>query len=184
MFTRKRFIISHSLALLSLTFASCRQEKAAVLIADPVPIKTYKVAETKVKSYDFNTIEPFLKRDNDTVYVVNFWATWCAPCVAELPVFEQLQSDHKDEKFKVVLISLDMAKDVESKLIPFIQNKKLKSKVIHLHDPDADSWIDKVDPKWSGAIPATLIYSGSKRHFYEQSFSAATLNKALEEFIQ
>jgi thiol-disulfide isomerase/thioredoxin len=162
---------------------SCQREQASPPVLDPVPAKTYVVGNTKVKSYDFNKIEPFLHRENDTVYVVNLWATWCAPCVAELPIFEQLQSDHKADKIKVILVSLDMAKDVETKLIPFIQKRGLKSKVIHLHDPDADSWINKVDTTWSGAIPATLIYSSGKRRFYEQSFTAEALDKELKQFI-
>jgi thiol-disulfide isomerase/thioredoxin len=171
------------LLLLALTYlASCQQEKSSAPVLDPLPTKTYAVGNTKLNSYDFKTIEPILHRETDTVYVVNFWATWCAPCVAELPIFEKLQADHKN-KVKVILISLDMAKDVEAKLIPFIENNKLKSKVLHLHDPDADSWINKVDSTWSGAIPATLIYGGGKRRFYEQSFSAEALDKELEQFI-
>jgi thiol-disulfide isomerase/thioredoxin len=162
---------------------SCRGETASAPETDPLPLKTYRVGETTVKSYDFKKIEPFLHKENDTIYVVNFWATWCAPCVAELPVFEKLQWDYKEKKVKVILVSLDMAKDVQSKLIPFIIKKELKSKVIHLHDPDADSWINKVDPKWTGAIPATLIYGSGKRRFYEQSFSSGALDKELKLFI-
>jgi len=146
----------------------------------PKPIKIYAKDGISVKSYDYKTFEPFLNRQNDTTYVVNFWATWCKPCIEELPSFEKLNATYKDKKVKVILVSLDMSKQVESNLLPFIKRKKLKSEVIYLNDPDANSWIEKVDKTWSGAIPATVIYNKNQRKFYEQSFTY----EALEQEVQ
>ena len=70
----------------------------------------------------------------------------------------------------------------KTKLIPFIKNKNLQSEVVVLDDPDQNSWIPKIDKDWSGAIPATLIYSRNKRKFYEQTFTYDMLNKELQEF--
>ncbi len=119
----------------------------------------------------FSGFEPYLHLQNDTVYVINFWATWCRPCVKELPYFEQINKKYKSEKLKVILVSLDFAEDLETKLKPFIQRKNLQSKIIIMDDPDANSWIDKVDKNWSGAIPATLIYKGNKKTFHEGSLN-------------
>ena len=137
-----------------------------------------------VDTYNFNGLEKFLHQKNDTIYVVNFWATWCVPCVKELPFYEKLQSEYKSKKVKVLLISLDMNKDVETRLIPFIKKKNLQSQVLHLHDPNADVWIPKVDPDWSGAIPATIIYSGETRKFYERSFTYEELENEVKPFIK
>ncbi|HEX8270603.1 MAG TPA: redoxin domain-containing protein [Flavobacterium sp.] len=147
------------------------------------PTKIYTSNGTTVDSYDFSSFEHLLKTDSDTTYVVNFWATWCGPCVVELPHFEQLRSDYKKSAVKVILVSLDMPKQVESRLIPFIQKKKLLSKVVLLDDPDANSWISKVDKNWSGALPATLIFSKGQRRFYERSFTYNELEKELNQFI-
>lgn len=148
----------------------------------PKPMKVYAKDGVSVKAYDFAGLEYFLKKDNDTTYVVNFWATWCVPCVEELPNFEKLAKTHEDEKVKVLLVSLDMHKMVESKLLPFIKDKQLQSDVVLLRDPDADTWIPKVDPSWSGAIPATVIYKGSKRKFFEKSFTYEELEKEVNNF--
>ena len=145
----------------------------------PKPIKIYTKDGITVASYDFNSLEPLLNQQNDTTYVVNFWATWCQPCVAELPNFEKLNEVYKSKKVKVILVSLDMSKSVESSLIPFLKRKKIQSLVVHLNDPDANSWIDKVDPKWSGALPATVIYNKNTRQFYEQSFTFTALEQKL-----
>ena len=138
---------------------------------DPKPLKVYSKGGVSVKSYDYKTFEYFLNQKNDTTYVVNFWATWCTPCVAELPNFEKINAGYKGKKVKVILVSMDMSKQVETSLLPFIKRKNLQSKVIFLNDPDANSWIEKVDKSWSGAIPATVIYNKSQRRFYEQSFT-------------
>ena len=125
----------------------------------------------------------FLNQKDDTVYVVNFWATWCAPCIKELPSFEEIGKKYKDQKVKVILVSLDFPKKVESNLIPFIERKKLVSEVIHLDDPDANSWIEKIDKNWSGAIPATIIYRNDSKAFYEQSFTYEELETELLKML-
>ncbi len=96
---------------------------------------------------------------NDTIYVVNFWATWCVPCVEELPYFEKIDSLYKDKKVKVILVSTDFKKDIDSRLVPFIEKKKLKCEVNFLDELYDNEWIPKVDSLWQGNIPATRIYS-------------------------
>lgn len=147
----------------------------------PSPIKVYIKDGVSVKAYDYDKLEYFLNQQNDTTYVVNFWATWCVPCVKELPHFEKLNQQYKGKKVKVLLVSLDMAKMVESKLLPFIKKKNLKSEIVLLKDPDSNNWIPKIDKSWSGAIPATLIYNRKKRKFYEKSFEYADLEEAVNE---
>lgn len=151
--------------------------------AQESPIKTYTHKNVIVESYDFKTFESFLKFDDDTTYIINFWATWCAPCIKELPDFEKINENYKDKKVKVILVSLDMPSKVESNLIPFMIRKKLQSQVILLDDPDYNSWIEKVDKNWSGSIPATVIYNKKNRKFYEQTFTYETLEKELLTFI-
>jgi thiol-disulfide isomerase/thioredoxin len=136
-----------------------------------------------VKSYSYDEIEKFLQIKDDKTYVINFWATWCLPCVKELPYFEKLQQEYQDKKVEVILISLDMPQKIKTTLIPFIEKKKLKSTILHLNDPDANAWIEKVDKNWSGAIPATVIYSSSNQKFYEQSFTYEELEKEVQSFI-
>ncbi|KGO86532.1 hypothetical protein Q765_09890 [Flavobacterium rivuli WB 3.3-2 = DSM 21788] len=148
----------------------------------PKPLKIYSNDTVSVNAYDYAGLEYFLKQKNDTTYVVNFWATWCVPCVAELPNFEKINANYKKNKVKVILVSLDMAKMIDTRLLPFIKEKQIKSEVLLLRDPDADSWISKVDSTWSGAIPATLIYNADMRKFYEKSFTYDELEKEVSNF--
>jgi thiol-disulfide isomerase/thioredoxin len=137
----------------------------------------------QIEVYDFAGLQPFLSTKDNTTYIINFWATWCKPCIKELPYFEALQGDYGD-KLKVILVSLDFPNKMESQLKPFIIDNNLKSQVILLDDPHENEWIPKVDSTWSGAIPATLIFNRSKRAFYEKSFSKESLNNEIVKFIK
>ncbi|NHN24348.1 TlpA family protein disulfide reductase [Flavobacterium jejuense] len=147
------------------------------------PIKVYELEGITVSSYDFEGLETFFKQKDDTIYIINFWATWCAPCIKELPYFEGIGKKYKEKNVKIILVSLDFPKKVETSLLPFIKRKKLVSDVIHLNDPDANSWIEKVNKGWSGAIPATIIYKNDDAAFYEQSFTYEELEKELLKML-
>jgi len=137
----------------------------------------------EIEIYDFDQLESVLGSFSDKTLVVNFWATWCKPCIAELPYFEKIQEENK-ERVKVLLVSLDFPNKLEDQLVPFIEKKGLRSQVVLLDDPYENEWIPKVDSTWSGAIPATLIIHKSKRAFYERSFSKDELEKELLKFIK
>ena len=139
----------------------------------------------RIPVYDkFEGLEPLFRFDNDTTYVVNFWATWCKPCIKELPYFEALNSSLKNEKVKVILVSLDFPKQVESNLVPFVQKKQLKSQVMVLLDGKYNDWIDKVSPEWSGAIPATYIYKGEQNHLVAAPFeNLEELSQVVKPFL-
>lgn len=146
--------------------------------------KNFKdISKLKVPIYNFSQLEPLLNKNNDTTYVINFWATWCKPCIAELPAFEKLNSDYTNKKLKVILVSLDFPENMEKQVLPFIEKQKIKSEVILLDDPDANNWIPKVSEEWSGAIPATLINHNGKRKFFERSFTFQELEDEVKKVI-
>lgn len=136
-----------------------------------------------VPKLSFDEFEPLLHKQNDTVYVINFWATWCKPCIKELPDFEKLNKNYEDDKVKVYLVSLDFPNKHEELLLPFMEKNNIKSQVIHLTDTDANSWIDKVSPLWSGSIPATLIYKRNSAEFHEATLTYEELKNIVESYL-
>lgn len=107
---------------------------------------------------------------SDTIYVVNFWATWCKPCVAELPEFEKLHQDSKDKgrKIKVLLVSMDFKEELDKRVKTFLDKNNYTAEVILLDEVNGNDFINKISEKWSGAIPATLITQ--KEKFRDQFF--------------
>ena len=154
--------------------------KISVLIGITLLLTHFGQAQ-KIERYDrFEDFEASLVTSPDQIYVVNFWATWCGPCIKELPFFESLHAN--DSEVEVVLVSIDFKNQFEKRLQPFVENRGLQSRVIHMADPNANVWIDKVDPSWSGAIPATIFIKDGKRYFFEKEFpSQEALNEQLEK---
>jgi thiol-disulfide isomerase/thioredoxin len=114
----------------------------------------------------------------DTVYVVNFWATWCKPCIEELPYFEKLQATYKNQPLKVLLVSMDFQSKLNA-VKTFARTHKLASEVYLAQRKSDQELIDAIDKDWSGALPGTLIVNGKKgiRKFQEQEFTYEELNK-------
>ena len=122
---------------------------------------------------------------SDTTYVINFWATWCGPCVKELPYFEKINSNYSGRKVKVILVSTDFAADYDSKLVKFLKRKKIRSEVLFLNETKPNEFIDKINKKWNGTIPATMIVNNSKKHseFFEKELTYQFLEEKIKPLL-
>ncbi len=132
---------------------------------------TYSQKSNPIPIVGFSKFEEKLKSNSDTVFVINFWATWCVPCRKELPEFEKVYKNMSENKVKVLLVSLDFPAQAEKSLKSFLTANHITAPVILLNEPDANSWIDKVHTSWSGALPATLIYKNDNRLFFEKELT-------------
>ena len=167
--------------LILLGIFSCKNETKDNLVvsndeSDPV--------YPELKVIDYYGLEPLLHKEDDKTYIINFLATWCAPCVKELPYFEKLNKEYSNKNVEVLLISLDFPKKYESSLKPFIKKYDLKSEVYAFDDTNSNYWIPQVYSEWSGAIPATLIYNNKHRVFYEKSFDYDELENEVIKFLK
>lgn len=127
----------------------------------------------------FDDIAPLFDQSNDTTYVINFWATWCKPCVEELPFFVELAKRYEGKPLRIALVSLDFKKDITTKLPSFIKDFPLDLPVVALTDKKQATWIDRVDSRWSGTIPITVIYKNGLRFFVDKPFD--TYNDLAEQ---
>lgn len=138
------------------------------------------VEAQKATVIKFSELQKILTTTNtDQVQIINFWATWCAPCIKELPLLEKLNA-RTDLNAKITLINLDYADKVD-KVNEFIARKNIRSEVLLLDEVDYNSWIDKVDKGWSGAIPATLVFDPKtgKRRFIERELKSGELEEMI-----
>lgn len=171
------------LLALIVTITSCKEESKGV-VANHTERDATSKEDATIPIYNFDGFEEsYFEKNDGTVYVINFWATWCKPCVKELPAFEKLRETYKDKGVTVVLVSLDFPDKIANGVIPFIEKHELKSEVILLDDPDANTWIPKVSEAWSGAIPATILVKNGEKTFYERSFTFEELEAELTKLL-
>lgn len=137
----------------------------------------------KTPVYKINDLLKRIHNNSDTTYVVNFWATWCKPCVAELPEFEKLHLDSKEKnrKVKVLLVSMDFIEEINKKLKDFLDKNKYACEVVLLDEINGNDFIDKISENWSGAIPATLIIRKNRNAFHEGKTTYDALEKSISD---
>lgn len=137
-----------------------------------------------LKAVNYDELKSVIQKEDDKLYVVNFWATWCKPCVEELPHFMEVNETYKsDPNFKMILVSLDHSKALNNKVKRFIDAMKINVDVYLLDDNKRmNEWIPDIDESWSGAIPATVFYkNGKKVKFREFQLTQFELEDIIEE---
>jgi thiol-disulfide isomerase/thioredoxin len=135
------------------------------------------------KSLTFDELNQLIRSgEGAPIKVINFWATWCKPCIEELPYFEKLQETYQSKDVEVLLVSLDFSADKAS---AYKTKKNIQSEVVFLDETDHNKWIDKISPQWSGAIPATLIIDTNtgQEQFFEKKFEEKELFSTIEKFV-
>ena len=134
-----------------------------------------------VKLITVNQLQSRFKQGKDTIYVVNFWATWCKPCVNELPEFEKFKRANQGKPVKVILISTDLKSKLESRVKPFVKAHHLTGEVYLLNEAPS-SYQERISSDWSGALPGTLFVNGKtdQKKFHESAYSYAELSAAVK----
>lgn len=137
-----------------------------------------KIAKVKMD----DVVKSFSSK-NDTTYVVNFWATFCKPCIEEIPDFLRIVEKYKKQKVKLLLVSLDLPAFYPAKIAAFVKKNNYNTNIAWLNETNADIFCPMIDPKWSGAIPATIIVNNNTgyKKFTEDQISAEDFEKSLKE---
>jgi thiol-disulfide isomerase/thioredoxin len=118
---------------------------------------------------------------SDSVLVISFWATFCKPCNEEIPYFEKIVNKYKDQKIKLLLVSLDLKEKYPGRIKTFAKKNKYLSQIVWLNETNADYFCPMVDKGWSGGIPSTLIYNPKNgyRKFFEDQLKPQEFEKQL-----
>jgi thiol-disulfide isomerase/thioredoxin len=136
----------------------------------------------KAEVVKLDQLQSLINAKTDNIKVINFWATWCGPCVKEMPLFEKLGQERKDVEVTLVSMDLDLDPD-PAKVHKFVARKKIQSKVVILDAKSPNLYIDQIEKSWSGALPATIIINGKtgQRKFVEKELHEGELEKLIAE---
>ena len=136
-----------------------------------------------IPSVHITELTELASRKSDSIWVINFWATYCAPCVKEMPHLEQVAGRYRNRNVGLIFVSLDFPESYPNALGRFVAKKNIRSAVVWLNETDADYFCNAVDKSWGGAIPATWIVNTATgyRRFYGDAFTAETFERAMNE---
>ncbi len=123
--------------------------------------------------------------DSKTPLIVNFWATFCVPCIEEIPYFQSQVKAHEKEKVQLLLVSLDLPEKFPAGIRSFAVKRKITAPIVWLNETNADYFCPRIDEKWSGAIPASLFVNNATgyRQFYEEQLTEAELKEAIRAML-
>jgi thiol-disulfide isomerase/thioredoxin len=163
---------------LQLTFVICMLK----LILPLVFATSSALCGQTIESIKLSDLQKTLQSPNERILVINFWATWCAPCIKELPLFEKLHQENSNAQVMLVSMDYDLDPDIE-KVVRFQNRKKLQAKIFFLTETDPNSWIDSIDKRWSGALPATLVINTKtkKREFVQGELKEGQLDDLIKK---
>lgn len=153
----------------------------AALLAAPLA----SFAQTNVEPVDLKGLEAVVAPPAEGTKVVVFWASWCKTCMGELPHIQQLHQEYKDKGVEFVLVSVDRAKQYEAgKVASVLEAKGVTAKALWMSEDGMGTWTEKVQEKWEGAVPATIIISPTDRRFQSGGKSYEELKADLEGFLE
>ena len=140
----------------------------------------------KVETINKAKLEEIIKNRNGKILLLNLWATWCIPCRQEFPDIVKLSKEYKKKTLEIIAISLDYPEDIKTKIIPFLNSHNSDFKVYVNNFKNDEELINFIDPKFTGAIPATVIYdsTGKKSLFIEGKKSYLEFKEAVDRVLE
>ncbi len=148
-------------------------------------IFTGEVQAQTIPSYKIDQLDSLIKKSKHPM-IINFWATFCIPCIEEIPYFIQKTKDFEEQKVSLLLVSLDMEDYYPNKIINFAGKHNFTAPIAWLNETDADLFCPRIDESWSGAIPATLFVNNATgyRKFFEDQLSEKQLENEIHSMLK
>ncbi len=137
-----------------------------------------------IKRWKMDDLLSYIEK-SDSALIINFWATFCGPCVEEIPYFQTITAKYKEQKVKLLLVSLDFKEYFPQKIAAFAKRFGFTAEIVWLDEEKPDEFCPKIDEKWSGAMPATLFVNkaSAQRFFIEAQLKPEELDKAIKKLI-
>jgi thiol-disulfide isomerase/thioredoxin len=150
--------------------------KVLYLISYFILLTSFTFSQT-IRKVKITEVEEYIK-NSDHPLVVNCWATWCAPCIEEIPYFMETVKKYSDQKVELLLVSLDFQTSYPAKIQELIKRKKFEATFFWLNETNADYFCPKIDPKWDGTLPSTLFVNNKTA--YRQFFGRPMTDRQVE----
>lgn len=143
-----------------------------------------QVSSQDIPKWKIEDLQDYITK-SDTPVVVNFWATYCVPCIKEIPYFQEVIKKYEDSGVKLLLVSLDFKESYPDKISSFADKRKFDSPIVWLDETNADYFCPKIDSDWSGVMPATLFINNKNGHrsFFEEEMPREKFEDEIKKIL-
>src|SRR4051794_24014741 len=138
----------------------------------------------EVKKISVDELDAYIAK-SDKPLVVNFWATWCASCVEEIPYFISTVKEKYNDQVELLLVSLDVKRYYPQTIKAFVAKKNFSAPIAWLNETNADIFCPRIDSRWGGEIPVTLMVNNNKRYrkFYDRGLTQVQFERELKTLV-
>jgi thiol-disulfide isomerase/thioredoxin len=133
-----------------------------------------------IPKWKITELEEYIKKSEQPV-IVNFWATYCVPCIKEIPYFHEMVNKYERTGIKLLLVSLDFEESYPGKITSFATQRKFTAPIVWLDETNADYFCPRIDSSWSGVMPASLFVNNKTgyRRFFESEMTKEELESEI-----
>ena len=145
---------------------------------------TSAIIAQSIPKWSITDLEEYIEK-SEVPIVVNFWATYCVPCIKEIPYFQEVIKKYNHKDVKLLLVSLDFEESYPVRVADFASKRKFTSPIVWLNETNADYFCPKIDSKWSGVMPATLFVNNKKGHrkFFEEEMPEKKFEEEVKKIL-
>lgn len=139
----------------------------------------------EIKRVKITELEKIIE-ESKTPLLINFWATWCKPCIEEIPYFQKEVQEFAKDSVQLILVSVDYKEEFPTGIAATAKKRKFTVPILWLDETNADYFCPKIDPKWSGSVPATLFINNKTGHrsFFEGQLSKEKLKNEIMAILE
>jgi thiol-disulfide isomerase/thioredoxin len=147
--------------------------------------RTMAIQKPVIQKVDIAGLASFIAHC-DHPLIVNFWATFCDPCIKEMPYLQSVAGRYKEEGVELVLVSLDRPRDYPDRIAAFAKKNGLSARVLWLSENNAGASRARVDEHWSGGLPSSLFINRATgyRRFFDRQLTGAQVEPAIKEMLR
>jgi len=161
-------------------FKSVHRTTQLILIAWVFLQFSNQIQAQSVKIIVYKELDQRISKASDSIRVYNIWASWCRPCIMELPHFKEAQKQLQDQPVKFYFITMDVPDKIE-KAKDILKQKGFEGSHFLLNE-STNYWIEQMDPNWAGDIPYTVLVKRDGKKVPASYVFSST--KQLVEFVK
>jgi thiol-disulfide isomerase/thioredoxin len=156
-----------------------------IIISAFLTIMNYSSSAQEIRKINIVDLTSYIEKSNHPL-IVNFWATYCVPCVHEIPYLQSESAKNKDDGVELILVSLDLPDFYPSKIAAFVKKEQYTASVLWLNETNADYFCPKIDKSWSGGIPSTLFVNNKThyRKFFERQLTQPQVQENIKALLK